>query len=175
MPSSERVVARFAEPERLVDAVRKVRARGFAVRDVYAPFPLHGLDEAMGLRRSRLGIVAFLGGLAGALSAIALQVGTAVIDWPIDVGGKPENSALAFLPITFELTILFSGLATAAAFLFTNRLLPGASARMPLAGVTDDSFALIAEGGYAEVLRDLLFDCGAREVRDLTPPGKGSR
>src|SRR6185295_12577433 len=170
MPSRGRVVARFAEPERLVRAVRTVRARGFAVRDVYTPYPLHeldGPDGAMGLRRSRLGLVAFLGGLAGCLSAIALQVGTAVVDWPIDVGGKPENSALAFLPITFELTILFSGLATAAAFLLGSRLFPGARPKMPLPGVTDDAFVLVAEGGYEEVLRALLLDCGADEVRDL--------
>lgn len=168
MPTKRRIVARFLEPEPLVAAVRTVRSRGFVVRDVYTPYAMHELDDAMGLRRSRLGLVAFAGGLAGALSAIALQVGAAVVDWPVDVGGKPANSALAFLPITFELTVLLSGLATAGAFLFSSRLFPGARAKVPYAGVTDDSFALVVEGGYEEVLRDLLLDCGAREVRELT-------
>lgn len=161
-------MGRFTEPEKLIAAVREIRARGFAVGEVYAPYALHELDEAMGLRRSRLGLVAFAGGLAGALGAIVLQVGTAVIDWPLDVGGKPDNSALAFLPITFELTILVAGLATAGAFFVRSRLFPGARPRVPFAGLTDDCFAVVAEGGYEEVLRDLLLDCGAREVRDLT-------
>jgi len=168
MASRRRVLGRFSDPERLIEAARELRARGFAVGEVYTPFPLHELDEALGLRRSRLGWVAFAGGIAGALSAIALQVGAAVVDWPLDVGGKPANSALAFLPITFELTVLLSGLATAGAFLFQSRLFPGKRARTPFAGITDDVFALVAEGGYEEVLRDLLLDCGAREVRELT-------
>lgn len=170
------LVAAFADPEALLAAVRAVRGRGVAVRDVHSPFPLHELDEALGLAPSRLGRVTFAAGLAGALGAVALQFGTAVLDWPLNVGGKPDNSALAFLPITFEFTILAAGLATAGAFLFRSRLFPGARPALPLPGVTDDAFALVLAGGRepaAEAeLRRLLRDCGARALQDA---GEGAR
>lgn len=165
------LIASFQGPDALLAAVRAARERGFAVADVYTPFAVHGMDEALGLRRSRLGIVTMLGGLAGMIGAIALQVGTAVIDWPLDVGGKPANSALAFLPVTFELTILFGGLATAAAFLFQSRLVPKLRpARLASPpGVTDDDFVLVlaapSDGPSATAARELLSTSGARDVR----------
>jgi hypothetical protein len=140
--SREFLVATFRDEQSLLTGVRTVRARGFRIYDVYAPYPVHGLDEAMGLRRSRLPVAALLGGMAGLASAVALQVYTAVYDWPLNVGGKPENSTLAFVPITFELTVLFAGLTIVAAFLLRSRLFPGARALQFQAGATDDVFAL---------------------------------
>jgi len=176
MASRDRVVAIFERADRLVAAVRAVRARGFAVRDVYAPYALHELDDALGVRRSRLGLVTFAGGVAGAVGAIGMQVWCAALDWPVDVGGKPANSALAFLPITFELTVLLAGLATAGAFLARSRLFPGAASTLAAEGVTNDRFALLAEGAYGEVLGAVLHAAGASEVRHLEPAGrKGKR
>lgn len=162
-----RLIATFDDPGRLLDAVRRARERGFAVEDVFAPLPVHGLDEALGRRPSRLGLVTFAGGLAGMLGAVALQVYTAVVDWPLEVGGKPPNSALAFLPVTFELTVLAAGLATAAAFLLRSRLRPRLSApRLPAARVTDDRFALVLAAPLEEAeARALLAAAGAVEVR----------
>src|SRR5262245_21756374 len=165
------LVATFAEPEALVRAVANVRQHGFKIYAVYSPFPVHGLDEAMGLRRSRLGLVAFAAGLAGLASAVALQYYCAVVDWPLNVGGKPVNSTLAFVPISFELTVLFAGVITAKAFLFRSRLFPGAAARMPAPRVTDDTFA-IALKWRATVfdtgeVRRLLHDSGALDVRQM--------
>jgi hypothetical protein len=164
--TDSRLVATFDDAGALVAAARAVRAQGLAVADAHTPFPLHELDDALGVRPSRLGRVTFAGGLAGALGAIALQVGTAVVDWPLNVGGKPAHSALAFVPITFELTILVAGLATAAAFLWRSRLFPGAAARLPAPGVTDGTFALVLEeaGGRTAEARELLFACGAHDV-----------
>ena len=95
----------------------------------------------MGIRRSRLPFVTLLAGLAGLCFALLFQYYTAVFDWPLDVGGKPENSTLAFVPICFELTVLFGGLATVAAFLLRARLFPGKREQLPVLGVTNDVFA----------------------------------
>lgn len=138
----EFLVATFAEQDALLDAVRSVRAHGFRVYDVYAPYPVHGLDEAMALRRSRLPFVTLMAGTLGLIAALGFQFYAAVFDWPLNVGGKPDNSTLAFIPITFEITILSSGLATAAAFLLRCGLFPFARARLADSGVTDDTFAL---------------------------------
>jgi ActD protein len=166
------LVATFTEPDALVRAVANVRAHGFKIYDVYTPFPVHGLDEAMGLKRSKLGYVTLAGGLAGLATAIALQVYCNVFDWPLNVGGKPANSALAFVPISFELTVLFAGLITAKAFLVRSGLFPGAAARLAAPRVTDDTFAIalkwrstVFETGEA---RRVLRDSGALDVRQMT-------
>jgi hypothetical protein len=130
---------------------------------------VHGLDEAMGLRPSRLPLVTLLAGLAGLASALLLQFYCAVFDWPLNVGGKPRNSTLAFVPITFELTILFAGLATAGALLLRSRLLPGAPPRVFAPGATEDVFAVVLRKRDATFdageARRLLIDSGAYEVR----------
>ena len=133
---------RFADETALLAAVRAARVDGCEIVDVYTPYPVHGLDAAMGLSRSRLPLVAFAAGVVGLISAMGFQVYVAAFDWPLDVGGKPLNSAMAFVPITFEITVLLSGLAAVAAFLVRCRLFPGAR---PVAvdGVTLDAFVLM--------------------------------
>ena len=112
---------------------RCARRRG-SIHDVYAPYPVHGLDQAMGIRRSRLPFVTLLAGLGGLCFALAFQYYTAVFDWPLDVGGKPENSTLAFVPVCFELTVLFGGLGTVGAFLLRAPAVPGQARAAPGAG-----------------------------------------
>jgi hypothetical protein len=156
----------------LLAAVRAARARGVPVREVFTPYYVHGLDEALGDPRSRLPWITLAGGLAGLLGAVALQVWAAVIDWPLNVGGKPANSALAFLPITFEATILLGGLATAGAFFWRSGLRPSLDrpliSRGPVLRSTDDTLvlALAVDGLEEETVRALLLDAGAREVRE---------
>jgi hypothetical protein len=165
----EYLVAIFVDPELLLDGVRQLRTHGFKIYDVYAPYPVHGLDEAMGLQRSRLGYVTFAAGVVGLLAAISFQFYAAVFDWTLNVGGKPDNSTLAFVPITFEITILAAGLATAKAFLLRSGLLPGARAKLVDPRVTDDRFAIalrwrasVFDTGEA---RRLLDGSGAVEIR----------
>jgi len=155
----------------LLAAVRRARDLGFAIDDVYAPYAVHGLDEAMGIRRSRLALATLGGGLAGLSTAVFLEVYCAVVDWPLDVGGKPANSALAFLPIAFELTILGAGLATAAGFLWRSRLHPAKRAGLPALGVTDDRFVLVLAPAEPPAARELLLGSGAVEVRELDAEG----
>src|SRR5678816_1223428 len=114
------VVGSFGEPGALLAAVGALRGAGVAIHDVFAPYPVHGLDQAMGIRRSRLPLVTLLAGLGGLCFALAFQYYTAVFDWPLDVGGKPENSTLAFVPVCFELTVLIGGLGTVGAFLLLS-------------------------------------------------------
>ncbi|HEV7515416.1 MAG TPA: DUF3341 domain-containing protein [Thermoanaerobaculia bacterium] len=164
----ERVLGCFGDETSLLAAVRLARARGLKVDDVFAPYPVHGLDDAMGLSRSRLPWITLAGALAGMVAAIALQVGTAVVDWPLDVGGKPANSGLAFLPITFELTVLLAGLASATAFVWRSQLVhPLAPVRHLAPGVTDDTFVLVLTpaSAHAEGARQLLVEAGARQIR----------
>lgn len=137
------LVATFSDPEKLTRAVRTVRARNFRIYDVYSPYPIHDLEHAMGLRRTRLPWVTLIVGTAALLFAISFQFWAAVWDWPLNVGGKPDNSSLAFVPICFELTVLLGGLSTVAALLFRARLYPGKHERLPALGVTNDRFALV--------------------------------
>src|SRR5215471_20710553 len=101
------LAATFADADRLVDAVRILRRERFRIYDVYSPCPIHGLDKAMGIRRTKLPRITLLTALGGLVVAIAFQFYAAVLDWPMNVGGKPDNSTLAFVPISFELMVLF--------------------------------------------------------------------
>jgi hypothetical protein len=135
------LIGYFDSEEKILTATRSAREAGYDIHDVYTPYAVHGMDEAMGLRRSRLTWVTFFGGLTGLTAALSLQLYTSVVSWPINVGGKPFNSFPAFIPVSFELTVLFAGLSTVAAFLARSTLFPGQK-RLALPRVTDDRFAL---------------------------------
>jgi hypothetical protein len=167
-PGSQFVVATFADAEALLRAVRAARAASYRTFDAYAPYPIPGLDRAMGIRRTRLPWVTLLAG-GGALTFAALfQFYAAVWDWPLNVGGKPDNSSLAFIPVAFELTVLAGGLATVAALFLRARLYPGKVERLLAEGVTDDRFALALrkrDSSFdAQRVRAIMLDCGALEV-----------
>jgi ActD protein len=164
----EFVVATFAEEHGLKEAVRQLRAHGFRIYDVYSPYPVHGLPELMALRASRLPLVGFAAGLVGLAGALALQFYTSVFDWSLNVGGKPANSTLAFIPISFELTVLCAGLATAGALLVRCGLRPGAEPARFAEDVSADAFALVLRRRDATFdageARRLLLESGARQV-----------
>lgn len=137
------LVATFSQVDDLLRAVRTARRELFRVYDVFAPFPIHGLDEAMGIRRTRLPRISMLAGLTGLATAVVLQFYTNILDWSLNVGGKPDNSTLAFVPISFELTVLFTGLITVGAFLLRARLYPGKTPWLATPGATDDVIAMV--------------------------------
>jgi ActD protein len=140
-------VAVFADEHVLVDAARACREQGLDIVDVLSPHPVHGIDEVAGIRRTRLPAVTLAAGATGFALGTWFQLWTSAKDWPVDIGGKPWNSMAAFLPVTFELTVLFAGLATVAALFLRSRLRPGRAPRAPAevlaAGVTDDRYALL--------------------------------
>lgn len=140
-------VAVFRAEEGLLAAARTCRAQGLEVVDVLSPHPIHGLDEIAGIPRTRIPAITLAAGATGFALGTWLQFWTSATDWPVNVGGKPWNSMAAFLPVTFELTVLFAGLATVAALLVRCRLRPGARTRLPsaalAAGATDDRYVLL--------------------------------
>jgi hypothetical protein len=166
--SRQFLVATFPDEVALRRAARRLRDRGFRIHDVYTPYPVHGMDELMGLKPSRLPIATLVGGVVGCATALAMQFYMAVFDWPLNVGGKPPNSTLAFLPVAFELTVLFAGLLTAAAFLTRSRLAPGVRAAHVADGTTEDVFALMLRRRNAafdaDEARRLLVSSGAAHV-----------
>lgn len=138
-------VAVFEDEEHVKQAVRAAREHRYAVEDVHAPYAVHGLDEAMGLRPSRLSWACLAFAIFGASIGIWLQIWTSATDWPINVGGKPFNSMPAFVPVTFELAVLFAGLGSVATLFVRSRLFPGKTPTLPDPRVTDDQFALVIE------------------------------
>ena len=106
------VVGLFDEPQALVAAAERVRDDGWTVWDCHTPFPVHGLDQAMGVRPSRLPALAITVGVIGAAVGLGMQWWMSAVDYPVRIGGKPLFSWPAFLPITFEFFVLFTALAT---------------------------------------------------------------
>lgn len=115
-------VAEFDSPEELLEAVRAARERGYSKLDAYTPFPVHGLDEAMGASRSRLGWIVLGAGVFGAAAALLLQWWTGAVDSPLVIGGKPFFAFEFSIPITFELTVLFAAFGAVFGMLALNGL-----------------------------------------------------
>ena len=116
------LLVEFEEPEALIDAVRKVRAEGYRKIDAFTPFPIEELEEALELPRTRLAWFVLAGGIAGALSGFGLQYWVSVIAYPVNVGGRPLNSWPAFIPVTFEMTILLAAVTGLVAMFALNGL-----------------------------------------------------
>lgn len=169
------LIARFDDGEALLAAARRVRESGHRRLEAHAPFPLPGLAEAMGFSEGggalSIARIALLLGAIAAGIAFLLQWYTAVIDYPIVVGGKPLNSWPAFLPITFKVGIFNSVMAAAITMLVKNRLphfYHPVFNEDDFAAASANGFFLSLRGGDGEKLAALLRDCGARYVRELT-------
>jgi hypothetical protein len=160
----------FAREEEILWAVRSARKSGFRIADVYTPYAVHGMDEAMGLRRSRLPIACFIFGVIGAATAIWFQYWSMSVSWPVNVGGKPWNSLPAWIPVAFELTVLFAGLGVVLAFFICSRMYLGKHPTPLYAGATDDRFVLALENtGTAfdkNAARQLLENANALSVEE---------
>jgi hypothetical protein len=166
------ILASFAEEADLRAAVRVIRKRGWDIADVYTPYAIHALDRDLGWRRSYLPAACLLGGTAGAGLALWFQFWATAWDWPLNVGGRPWNSLPAFVPVIFECMVLFGGLSLVFAWLVRSRLYPGKPAVLPVAGVTDDRFAVaLRDPGPATApadIRQVLHDCHAVNLEERT-------
>ncbi len=142
------LVAEFADDRDLLIAAREARRFGYTKMDAYSPFPVHGIDDALGVGRSKLGWIVLPIGLAGTASAILLQWWTGAVSYPLVIGGKPLFSMEFATPVTFELTVLFSAFAAVLGMFALNRLPQFYHpvfnySRYP--GATDDRFLLLIE------------------------------
>ena len=115
-------MAEFDSPEGLLAAAQRAHDEGYRRMDAYSPFPVEGLSEAIGFHRSGLPLVVLIGGILGGLGGYLMQYYMMVIDYPLNVGGRPLHSAPAFVPVTFELTILVAALAAVLGLLALNGL-----------------------------------------------------
>jgi hypothetical protein len=121
-PSLYGVVAEFDAAETLIAAALKTVAEGYRKLEAYSPFPIEGLDEALGFHRSRVPLITLIGGIVGGVGGFFMQWFAAVIHYPTNIGGRPLNSWPAFIPVTFELTILCAAIATVLGMLGLNGL-----------------------------------------------------
>ena len=116
------IMAEFAEPEQLLRAARAAYQAGYRKMDAYSPYAVEGVAEAIGFTKTRVPLIVLLGGICGALTAYGMQWYSAVIDYRLNVGGRPPHSWPAFVPITFELTVLFAAIAGLVGMLALNGL-----------------------------------------------------
>jgi hypothetical protein len=121
-PSLYGLMAEFDSPGDLLEAAHRAYEEGYRRMDAYSPFPVHGLAEAIGFHRTRLPLLVLLGGMAGGIGGYYLQYWISVIDYPLNVGGRPLHSLPAFIPVTFELIVLVAALAAVLGMLALNNL-----------------------------------------------------
>lgn len=165
------VLGLFEDPITVIAAAKAARSKkGWRKFDVYCPFPVHGLPEAIGIPRSKIPWVTFLAGLAGGALGFLLQAWTSAVSWPINIGGKPFVSWPAFIPVTFELTILIAGLSTAGA-LFVCCGLPNLKRKPMDPRLTDDRFGLFVpatESGFdVNDVIQFMKEAKANDVRTI--------
>lgn len=139
------VVGCFTEEQVLFDAVKKVRKAGYKLHDVYTPFPIHGLDKAMGLRDTSIHTAGFLYALFGTTTALCFMTWAFTVDWPLNVGGKPNFALPAWIPIIFEFTVLCACVGMVITFCYLCQLAPFVRKHHFHLRSTDDLFVMVIE------------------------------
>jgi hypothetical protein len=167
MAEKKFVVASFDDEAVLFPAVKQVRRAGYKIHDVYTPMPVHGLDAALGLRDTSLHTAGFFYGLAGTCTALGFITWALTYDWPLNFGGKPFFALPAWIPITFEMTVLFSAVGMVLTFCYLCQLAPFVKKDHFHPRATDDLFVMAIEctdkTNEGEV-SDFLNGLGAKEV-----------
>ncbi len=158
----------FEDEDVLLHAIDNVRAAGVKIYEVFSPYPVHGIDDALGIERSRLPIAAFFYGLCGLSFALWMQIYMLGFDWPMIIGGKPNIALPAFIPVSFELTVFFTCHGMVITFYTISKLYPRFKTPVLDVRSTDDKFVMAIEldanSSQLPQLTQLLRDNGASEV-----------
>jgi hypothetical protein len=165
------LVGVFDDEDLVLDGVQKVRASGVKIHEVYSPFPVHGLDEVLGYKRTRLPIAAFCFGITGTCLALVMQIWMLGYDWPMIIGGKNFASLPPFIPVTFELTVLLCALGMVATFMIVSDLKPYAWPRQFDLRSTEDKHIMAIDLALNKTkskdeIADILKMAGASEVNE---------
>jgi hypothetical protein len=167
MAKKKFVVGCFDDEEVLFPAVKKVRTAGYKIHDVYTPFAVHGLDHELGLRETSLHTAGFIYGITGTITALSGISWILTYDWPLNIGGKPHFALPAWIPITFELTVLFSAVGMVMTFCYLCQIAPFVKKHHFHPRATDDLFVMVVEcteRTNAEDLKAFLSNSGAVET-----------
>lgn len=160
----------YNDPDDCKAGAKAIVAKGYRVKDVFSPFPIHGIDPIIGIKRTRIAICSFIYGLTGAGLATLMMWFMMISDWPMDIGGKPSFAYYfnmpAFIPVTFESTVLCAAHGMVITFYLRSWLLPGVSAKNPDPRTTDDKFLMLLEVNDSDVstVEGILKQTGASEV-----------
>ena len=160
----------YDDDDVLLNAVKEVRKNKYRIEEVYTPFPVHGLDKAMGLKETRLAITAFIYGCIGFCFAIWMMNHIMILDWPQNIGGKPSFSFIenmpSFVPIMFELTVFFSAHLMVITFYLRSKLWPFKEAENPIPETTDDKFLIVVEfNGDEKDLKKLVQQTDVMDIK----------
>ncbi|MDP3929779.1 MAG: DUF3341 domain-containing protein [Bacteroidota bacterium] len=170
--SKKLILGVYDSPDKTYAATKKLISNGYSVYDVYSPFAIHGLDRVMGIKRSRLTVAAFCCAMLGLSLAVTFQVYVSYFDWQMNIGGKPSLHIPTYIPITFELSILFTAFGMVTAFFIVNKMFWGKNADIMDIRVTDDLFVIAVDVKKSKAdmgsLNQMLMDGGAIEVRERT-------
>ena len=167
MSNTKYILGSFGDPDELMHGIDQLQENRISIYDVYTPMPIHGIEAKLGVPPSRLPTVAFIFGCIGLTLGASLLYYTMVYDWPMNIGGKPAFAAPAFVPVTFEITILLTALGMVATFFYRNHFFPGRAPRVMDLRATDDRFIIAIdakENTDHEKIENLLKDAGAIEV-----------
>ena len=170
MSTNKVIHAIYNDDDILMDAVKATRAAHHHIEEVYTPFPVHGLDKAMGLAPTRIAIASFIYGCIGLTVAANLLNYIMIVDWPQDIGGKPSfafyQNLPAFIPVMFELTVFFAAHLMVITFYLRSKLWPFKQAENPDVRTTDDHFLMeVALHGNEEDMVSFFKNTGALEVK----------
>jgi uncharacterized membrane protein len=163
------LLGKYWDPEAMMDALKQFKKDDVLVYDVYSPFPLHGLEPYLNIKRTRLTVAAFIYGCMGTVTALLLMGMIFGLIWPMNIGGKPSLAWPDFVPITFELTVLFAAHGMVLTFFIVGRYWPGKKAVLMDDRQTDDVFVVAfdkAKLSDEQAVKQVFANTGAFEITD---------
>lgn len=170
MDSPKYISVFFDDEDPLREAVRKLLESNETIIDVMTPFPVHGIDKLLSIKRSRIPVGGFIFGILGATLAFGFMTWVFTVSYPLIIGGKPFFAVPSFIPITFEMTVLFSGLAMAAAFFVRSKLKPDIRFNPVEERITDNMFVILVDTGNGNTtpqkIRSILSGIKTLEIRE---------